>query len=394
VQHPNFTNNRSPFFQVEKRCCVMPVFSQKRIQFRINLQDEDVQRIVDKKGQEAVKRGLHLRLFNFNTSEHQQWNTSQCDVSINSRKCVIDKRNTQSGVKKKGHHIVAPLDITKEANTTMDFEITSNGPFGGVAVIEIVRVFTVEAIAKRIIARCTPIDPRKDKKCAICGKTQDLLRCSRCKCVWYCGTGHQAKDWPFHQTICSPTESKGKLKPIAFKQQADDEVVCGETKVSLRCPLSITRMKNPVRGTECTHPQCVELTIYLAYSHRTGTWQCPVCLKPLKFDQIVIDNEMKNILQQTDDDIDLVRLYPNGSFKAITLQEQRDEDNRRHEGKRKKRKRKHDGDQQENGNPVPPNLRSKSASRNGSASVEANDGLNSDPADDNGQNVINPIVLD
>merc|ERR1711933_248267 len=189
-------------------------------------------------------------------------------------------------------------------------------------------------------ARCTPIDPRKDKKCAICGKTSDLLRCSRCKSVWYCGTKHQAKDWPFHQTICSPTDLKGKLKSISFKQSDDDDVVCGETKVSLRCPLSICRINIPIRGTECTHPQCVDLNTFLAFSHRTGTWQCPVCLKPVKFNQIVIDNEMKEILAQTDDDIDLVRLYPNGSFKAITLSEQREEDNKSQVSKRK-RKRKH-----------------------------------------------------
>eukprot|EP01084_Bolivina_argentea_P248837 416333_1 len=175
VQHPNFTNNRSPFYQVEKRCCVMPVFSQKRIQFRISLHGDDVNSILrgNMNGNED-KKGLHLRLFNFVTHEHQEWNTSQCDVSINNRKIIIDKRSTRSGVKKKGYHIVAPLDITKEACITMDFEITSNGPFAGVAVIEIVRIFSVESIASRIVARYTPIDPQKDKKCVICGRTSDL----------------------------------------------------------------------------------------------------------------------------------------------------------------------------------------------------------------------------
>lgn len=262
-------------------------------------------------------------------------------------------------------------------------EITSNGPFGGVAVIEIVRIFTVEQIASRIIARCTPIDPKKDKKCAICGKTSDLLRCSRCKCVWYCGTKHQAKDWPFHQTICSPTEFKQKLKSISFKQSADDDVVCGETKVSLRCPLSICRMTTPVRGIDCTHPQCVDLKTFLAFSHRTGIWQCPVCLKPLKFSQVAIDNEMADILKKTDDDIDLVRLYPNGSFKAITVAEQREEENERQVSKRK-RKRK----QNENGDEL------QLPSKKRKAAPPTDDGNNSAPEDDNGQNLINPIVLD
>ena len=385
VQHPNFTNNRSPFYQVEKRCCVMPVFSQKRIQFRISLHHDDVNKILSTKDEEE-KKGLHLRLFNFVTHEHQEWNTSQCDVSINNRKIIIDKRSTRSGVKKKGYHIVSPLDITKEACTTMDFEITSNGPFGGVAVIEIVRIFSVESISQRIIARCTPIDPRKDKKCAICGRTSDLLRCSRCKCVWYCGTKHQAKDWPFHQTICSPTEMRAKLKSISFKQSDDDDVVCGETKVSLRCPLSICRISVPIRGTECLHPQCVDLRTFLSFSHKTGIWQCPVCLKPLKFNQIVIDNEMKDILDKTDDDIDLVRLYPNGSFKAITLQEQREEEAQKQSIKTTKRKRKRTNNNND-GNDNDNNGNDKDKDKE-------KDGNNSAPEDDNGQNIINPIVLD
>mmetsp|Transcript_46824 Transcript_46824/g.41891 ORF Transcript_46824/g.41891 Transcript_46824/m.41891 type:complete len:297 (-) Transcript_46824:53-943(-) len=296
----------------------------------------------------------------------------------------------------------------------MDFEITSNGPFGGVAVIEIVRIFSVESISQRIIARCTPIDPRKDKKCAICGRTSDLLRCSRCKCVWYCGTKHQAKDWPFHQTICSPTEMRAKLKSISFKQSDDDDVVCGETKVSLRCPLSICRISVPVRGTECLHPQCVDLRTFLSFSHKTGIWQCPVCLKPLKFNQIVIDNEMKDILDKTDDDIDLVRLYPNGSFKAITLQEQREEEAQKQSIKTKqKRKRKrsdNDNDEDDNDNNDKSNNKEKenntataadkgdkvnnNKAKPSSSSNNNNDGNNSAPEDDNGQNIINPIVLD
>ncbi len=247
-------------------------------------------------------------------------------MSINNRKIIIDKRKTRSGVKKKGYHIISPLDITKEACITMDFEITSNGSFGGVAVIEIVRIFSVDSISKRIEIRCKPIDLKKDKKCAICNKKTDLLRCSRCKCVWYCGTKHQAKDWPVHQTICSPTEMRGKLKKsvVNTNNNDEDDIICGETKVSLRCPLSICRIQIPIRGIDCTHPQCIDLKTFLSFSHKTGTWQCSVCLKPLKFNQIAIDNEMNDILKQTDD-IDLVRLYPNGSFKAITLQEQRQE---------------------------------------------------------------------
>ena len=67
--------------------------------------------------------------------------------------------------------------------------ITSNNTFAGVAVIEIVREFSVSEIGSRVEARCRTVDST-DKHCAICNATESLLRCSRCKSVWYCGTKH------------------------------------------------------------------------------------------------------------------------------------------------------------------------------------------------------------
>ena len=46
VRHPHFAQGRSPFFQVDKRCCVMPVFDRKRIQFRISLSADDIQKML------------------------------------------------------------------------------------------------------------------------------------------------------------------------------------------------------------------------------------------------------------------------------------------------------------------------------------------------------------
>lgn len=271
-----------------------------------------------KNTKEKFTRKLHLRLFSVLSQEHQSWATAQCDVSINSTKIQLDRKNNRTGVKERGYHIVKPLDITSYASQTMDFEITSNNTFAGVAVIEIVREFSVSEIGSRVEARCKTVDST-DKHCAICNETESLLRCSRCKSVWYCGTKHQAKDWPFHQTICTPAENRPKLKTTEYKN-SDDDVVCGETRVSLKDPLMLFRIKTPVRGSNCPHPQCVDLHSFLRFSHQTGNWQCPVCTQPLKYEDLVIDDKMKDILDKTAEDIDQVRLYPNGEFKAITLE--------------------------------------------------------------------------
>jgi len=103
---------------------------------------------------------------------------------------------------------------------------------------------------------------------------------------------------------------------------------------------------------------------------------------------------MKHILQQTDDDIDLVRLYPNGSFKAITVQEQREEEMRGHQVSRRKRKRK-EGTDSASTKQMAPALRAKPGQTTATTETQSvDDGNNSAPEDDNGQNIINPIILD
>ncbi len=45
-------------------------------------------------------------------------------------------------------------------------------------------------------------------KCSVCNDTTRLLRCKRCKRVYYCSPDHQKEDWTHHKQICKPVESK------------------------------------------------------------------------------------------------------------------------------------------------------------------------------------------
>ncbi|XP_018328073.1 egl nine homolog 1 [Agrilus planipennis] len=42
--------------------------------------------------------------------------------------------------------------------------------------------------------------------CVVCGLTENLLRCSRCKSIYYCSKVHQKQDWKRHKVICQKTD--------------------------------------------------------------------------------------------------------------------------------------------------------------------------------------------
>lgn len=39
-------------------------------------------------------------------------------------------------------------------------------------------------------------------RCAICGTVEQLLRCAKCKSIYYCSVAHQHLDWPAHRHDC------------------------------------------------------------------------------------------------------------------------------------------------------------------------------------------------
>ena len=46
------------------------------------------------------------------------------------------------------------------------------------------------------------------RKCAVCGSTGKVLKCGRCKSIYYCSREHQASHWSSHKITCSPPSSK------------------------------------------------------------------------------------------------------------------------------------------------------------------------------------------
>ena len=170
------------------------------------------------------------------------------------------------------------------------------------------------------------------QKCAVCGKQDNLSRCSRCKSTWYCGQEHQQQDWNIHHLGCQPFDKLNQLRlsmnDPKYKNKNKNDIICSTMKISIKDPLTLCRIITPVRGINCYHPQCVDLKTYLSYCHNTKTWQCPICMKPLLYKHLVVDKLMMGIIKELNHDIDQVILNTDDyTFKPITLKEIQERDN-------------------------------------------------------------------
>ncbi|KDQ63528.1 hypothetical protein JAAARDRAFT_29547 [Jaapia argillacea MUCL 33604] len=114
---------------------------------------------------------------------------------------------------------------------------------------------------------------------------------------------------------------KGKYKSsseIMTKRNAvstdDDDIVAESQKMTLKCPLSYTRISTPCRSDLCVHIQCFDATSFFSVMEQTTTWQCPVCEKVLNTDDLIVDGYFDEILKATSEDVDDVIVESDGQW--------------------------------------------------------------------------------
>lgn len=98
-----------------------------------------------------------------------------------------------------------------------------------------------------------------------------------------------------------------------------DDVMSSSMKVSLRCPLMLTRISIPVKGRKCLHVQCFDLEFFLKYTRRSSKFLCPVCNNPNAFpDDLVVSPYIEKALEVFD--CDDVEISSDGSLRALQSQ--------------------------------------------------------------------------
>lgn len=69
----------------------------------------------------------------------------------------------------------------------------------------------------------------------------------------------------------------------------DDDIATTIVRVSLLCPLVKFRMRYPAKGKNCSHLQCFDGAAYISLNEKKPAWHCPVCNRPLYYDDLLLD---------------------------------------------------------------------------------------------------------
>ncbi|KNC96944.1 uncharacterized protein SPPG_09495 [Spizellomyces punctatus DAOM BR117] len=105
----------------------------------------------------------------------------------------------------------------------------------------------------------------------------------------------------------------------------DDDIQMGNQIITFKCPLTLVRIKVPVKSKKCRHRQCFDCEAFLTLNQNPGSkWKCPVCGKPVDPGDLLVDAPFACLLSKYAN-ADRCIILPNGNDTAFdeTSQEER-----------------------------------------------------------------------
>lgn len=88
--------------------------------------------------------------------------------------------------------------------------------------------------------------------------------------------------------------------------------------MSLLCPLTLLRIKIPVKTINCNHLQCFDAIEYISMNEKNPTWLCPICDKVCLYDDLLIDAFLLKILQNANlNRFNDIQLVPNDMWRLF-----------------------------------------------------------------------------
>ncbi|CEL58597.1 E3 SUMO-protein ligase SIZ1 OS=Saccharomyces cerevisiae (strain ATCC 204508 / S288c) GN=SIZ1 PE=1 SV=1 [Rhizoctonia solani AG-1 IB] len=92
--------------------------------------------------------------------------------------------------------------------------------------------------------------------------------------------------------------------------------------LSLKCPISQTRIKDPCRFVECDHYNCFDATSFLSSVDAVGSasLRCPICERDFPRKSLAIDLYFESVLRRAPATTDEVYLQSDGGWHTATGQ--------------------------------------------------------------------------
>lgn len=116
--------------------------------------------------------------------------------------------------------------------------------------------------------------------CRFCDQTENLLRCSRCKLVYYCSKDHQRRDWKRHKPNCPSGRRRDYVKTVVNQSVAgvlpsegssEDEVLNSRAEIlnpnlelfnnSSSETLESSKTTMPIGDENMVHPRFPEVSL-------------------------------------------------------------------------------------------------------------------------------------
>ncbi|CAA2971066.1 E4 SUMO- ligase PIAL2-like isoform X2 [Olea europaea subsp. europaea] len=98
---------------------------------------------------------------------------------------------------------------------------------------------------------------------------------------------------------------------------SDSEIIEGASRISISCPISLTRIKTPIKGHSCKHLQCFDYDNYVNINSRRPSWRCPHCNQYVCFTDIRLDQIMVKVLKDVGPNAKEVIISSDGSWNAV-----------------------------------------------------------------------------
>ncbi|ORX59186.1 hypothetical protein BCR36DRAFT_394702 [Piromyces finnis] len=109
--------------------------------------------------------------------------------------------------------------------------------------------------------------------------------------------------------------NKNRIIDELFKEINDNGILETSCVLSLKCPVSRTRIKTPIRFHQCKHAQCFDADSFFQLTYNSVIKKCPICNLQGNYNSLIVDGLFYEILKHTSNDIENVILYSDGNWK-------------------------------------------------------------------------------